>query len=130
MGLLCKETINVVVRYFSKKGGVVGSEGCRFGEDFLNCGGDLEACPLAAYLNETDGRAFVEYDNQQAAADNTDVNTFAFTFMDDSGEFILADEFRHAGGRRYITGGQRRKACRIHVADVAMKRYRLAVSVN
>jgi hypothetical protein len=68
MGLLCKETINVVVGNLGKERGIRASEVCGFRNDFLDGSGDLKACPLAADLDETDGRAFIEYDNQQSFA--------------------------------------------------------------
>jgi hypothetical protein len=45
-------------------------------------------------------------------------------------EGIFADELGHGTCRSNVPGGKRCKARRIHVADVAMKGYRLAVTVD
>jgi hypothetical protein len=50
--------------------------------------------------------------------------------MDDRRENIFADQFGHAARCRDVAGRERRKTGRIHIGDIPVKRYRLAIAVD
>ncbi len=97
---------------------------------FVEDRGDIVAAAFCADLYESQRRALIENGYEQAAADYADENTFAFAFVKDRRKRVFANDLSHAARGRDISGGERRKAGRVHIADVAVKGDRLTVAID
>ncbi len=97
-----------------------------FVEDRCN----IVTAALRADLYQSKRRALIENGYKQAAAYNADEDALAFAFVKDRRESVFTDDLGHAARGRNVSRCQRRKAGRVHIADVAVKSDRLAVTID
>ena len=92
---------------------------------------ELLARLLHAKANETEARPRVEdHDQDDAIADELDVDVGLLALVELSRELVLLEELRHAARRGDVAGGERGQARRVHVVDIAGGRDQLPVLVD
>ena len=127
---LAKQAINILVGDLGEERVLIDAVIGGFAVGFVQDRGDLVAAAFCADLYEPERRTLVENHDQQAAADDADVDALAFAFVDTDGKVSSPISFAMLLRRRDIARRERGKACRIHIADIAVKRDRLAVTVD
>lgn len=125
-----EQAVNILVCNFGEERILVQTMICRISRDVLEDRGDLVTRFLGAEFHQSERRTLVEDHDQEAPSDDADENALAFTLVDDTRKNVLSDEFGHRARRRDISGRERRKTRRVHVADIAVERDRLTVPVN
>lgn len=103
---------------------------CRVDRCLLEDRCHVKTAAFGPDLDQAKGRAFVKNDDQQTAAYYADKYTLSLALMKNGRESVLTDELCHAARGRNIARGERRKAGRVHVADLTVKGDRLAVAVD
>lgn len=129
--LSVKKAVNIFVGDAGEKGVVGGGlEGSGFFRDALKDGGEFARRLFDAQFDQAETRTLVEDDDEQRASDDTDKDVFVFAFVGERREFLLADELRHAVGRRDVARRERCQTCRIETGNVAFDGDGLPVLVN
>src|SRR5438128_12360082 len=91
-----KKAINILVGNFGEERILVEPVVGRISRRLIQNSRDLKTSAFRSNLNQTQSRAFVKDNHEQAAADDANKNTFAFAFVDDRRKDVLADQLGHA----------------------------------
>ena len=127
---LIKKAINIFVRDLGEERVLVEAVIGRIRSCLVEDRGYLIAAAFCADSHKALGRAFVKYNDQQAAADNADEYALSLAFVKYTRKRILANKLCHAACGGDVAGRQARKARRVHIGDLAVKSYGLAVAVD